>query len=155
MRAFLQLCKLRPLSHDSIPTYRLSNEKPSAIFRLKGTYTSGTAAAAHLAFSQSGNTGGDNVTAILGLAVEPLSSISATLSALPSAVSSASRASAAPDATLLAERIVKHLFNYLSGFGEVVGPQSVVPMGVVVRWYESFLGKVRAGGMGFLEREQE
>jgi hypothetical protein len=30
----------------------------------------------------------------------------------------------------------------------------MIPMAVVARWYESFLAKVRAGGIGFLEREE-
>jgi hypothetical protein len=59
------------------------------------------------------------------------------------------------DPTVLAERIVKHLFNYVSGFvggGSGITPESAVPMGVIVKWYDSFLSKVRAGGVGFLER---
>lgn len=58
------------------------------------------------------------------------------------------------DPTLLAERIVKHLFNYVSGFsgGTGVTPESLVPMSVIARWYEGFMGKVRNGGIGFLER---
>lgn len=93
------------------------------------------------------------MTAILGLAIEPLSTISQAAASLPSAVGAPTTRS--PDATKLAERIVKHLFNYLSGFGNVVGPQTMVPMSVVMKWYESFLAKIRAGGAGFLEREQE
>ncbi len=59
----------------------------------------------------------------------------------------------AKDPTFLAERIVKHLFNYISGFlGDGLGPDVMVPMALVAKWYESFLGKVRAGGVGFLER---
>jgi len=64
-----------------------------------------------------------------------------------------------PDATLLAERIVKNLFNYVSGFvpGGGVGmvtADSVVPMGVIAKWYEKFLSKVKAGGVAFLESEE-
>jgi hypothetical protein len=60
----------------------------------------------------------------------------------------------AKDPTLLAERIVKHLFNYVSGFvgGSGVTPEVAVPMSIIAKWYESFMGKVRAGGIGFLER---
>ena len=58
------------------------------------------------------------------------------------------------DPTVLAERIVKHLFNYLSGFagGGGVTPESVVPMNIIAKWYDIFLSKMRAGGIGFLER---
>ena len=56
----------------------------------------------------------------------------------------------------MAERIVKHLFNYLSGFasGGPLTPDSAVPMGMSVRWYESFVTKVRNSGIGFLENQE-
>ena len=61
------------------------------------------------------------------------------------------------DPTMLAERIVKHLFNYISGFtgggGGMMTPEAMIPMGVIAKWYESFLNKVKAGGVGFLERD--
>jgi hypothetical protein len=95
------------------------------------------------------------VTAILGLAVEPLPAIAAQLAALPAA-STANAVAPLRDPTLLAERVVKHLFNYVSGFtGGSVGADVVVPMGLIVKWYESFVGKVRNGGVGFLERGDE
>jgi len=58
------------------------------------------------------------------------------------------------DPTALAEKIIKHLLNYISGFtgGGGVNADVAVPMSVISRWYESFLSKVRAGGVGFLER---
>ena len=58
------------------------------------------------------------------------------------------------DPTVLAERIVKHLFNYVSGFtgGSGMSPDVAVPMSVIAKWHESFMGKIRAGGVGFLER---
>lgn len=49
---------------------------------------------------------------------------------------------------------MKHLINYISGFmGSGLGPEVVLPMSVIIKWYESFLSKVKAGGIGFLERE--
>lgn len=134
----------------------LSNEKPSAIFRLRGSFTQSSASAPHTAFSNTSsllNGAGTDVTAILGLAIEPLPQIQSQLTQLPSAVARTS--TIAQDPTLLAERIVKHLFNYLSGFvGDSGGvtPELAVPMSIVIKWYESFMGKVRAGGVGFLER---
>jgi Protein of unknown function (DUF775) len=76
------------------------------------------------------------------------------MSSLPSAVAK-SGPDPMKDPTLLAERIVKHLFNYVSGFvggGGGVTPESAVPMSIIAKWYESFMSKVRAGGVGFLER---
>ncbi|TFK31333.1 hypothetical protein BDQ12DRAFT_729652 [Crucibulum laeve] len=135
----------------------LSNEKPSAIFRLRGTFTpsSNTSATAQTAFSstQPNPNNTNDVTAILGFAIEPLAAIANQMSSLPSALSRPG-----PDLTkdpaALAERIVKHLFNYVSGFvgSAGVGPDVTVPMSIIARWYEQFSGKLRAGGVGFLER---
>ncbi|KAJ7481833.1 hypothetical protein FB451DRAFT_1237291 [Mycena latifolia] len=132
----------------------LSNEKPSAIFRLRGTFTPQGASAAHSALSSSAGPAPMEDTAVLGLSIEPLTLIAAQLP------SSGTVAKAEPqplrDPTLLAERIVKHLFNYVSGFtGGGVGPDVAVPMALVAKWYESFIGKVRNGGVGFLERGED
>ncbi|TFK67612.1 DUF775-domain-containing protein [Pluteus cervinus] len=135
----------------------LSNEKPSAIFRLRGTFTAtDTASAAHQTFSQAGVQiphNPNDVTAVLGLSIEPLTQIQAQLStALVKPSSTVEK-----DPVWLAERIVKHMFNYISGFvGGMggVGLESAVPMSVVAKWYESFVRKVRAGGIGFLERDE-
>jgi len=138
----------------------LSNEKPSAIFRLRGTYNQTSTSTSHTAFSGA-TTGAPNasndVAAVLGLSIEPLPQILAQLSTLPAQV--AKPGGLMQDPTLLAERIVKHLFNYVAGFaggggrGGNVTPELSVPMNVIVKWYESFMSKVKAGGIGFLERE--
>ncbi|TFY70492.1 hypothetical protein EVG20_g2520 [Dentipellis fragilis] len=138
----------------------LSNDKPSAIFRLRGTFSSAQSTAAHAAFSNNAQPSLDSsndVTAVLGLAIEPLPQILAEVGSLPSAVVKPSPAT--PDATLLAEKIVKHLFNYVSGFisgsgGSNVTPDSLVPMSLIARWYEQFIGKVKAGGIAFLDRQE-
>ena len=61
------------------------------------------------------------------------------------------------DATLLAERIVKHLLNYISSFmggmPNMLTPDVSIPMGVIAQWYERFTTKLRTGGAGFLERD--
>ncbi|KAH9996332.1 hypothetical protein BJV77DRAFT_176700 [Russula vinacea] len=49
------------------------------------------------------------------------------------------------DGAILAE-IVKHLFNYISGFvsgssGTSLSPDSMDPMSLIARWYESFWSK--------------
>jgi protein Hikeshi len=94
------------------------------------------------------------VTALLGIAIEPLEDIMRQVSSLPSAV--ATRRDPATDATLLAEKIVKHLFNYLSGFagGTALTPEVTIPIGTIVRWYESFISKVKNSGIGFLENQE-
>jgi protein Hikeshi len=109
-----------------------------------------------------------DVTAILGFSVEPLTQIQAQMASIPpsnlgtnASVNPAGFGGVVskpgPDATLLAERIVKNLFHYVSGFapgGGLVTADSLVSMSVIAKWYEKFLSKVKAGGVGFLEREE-
>ena len=144
---------------------RLSNEKPSAIFRLRGTFTPSnpnTTITAAFSTTSNGQTifqqqQSLDVTAVLGLSIEPLSQIAVQVQSLPSSLVKPG-VDVTRDPTLLAERIVKHLFNYISGFtggggGGMMSPQAMIPMGVIAKWYENFLNKVKAGGVGFLERD--
>ena len=92
---------------------------------------------------------------MLGIAIEPLSQIMTQAGSSPSALTSQPS-----DPAVLAEKIVKHMFNYISGFvsgssaaGSALTPDSTVPMSLIARWYESFLGKVRGSGIGFLDRQ--
>lgn len=161
-----------PIIHNdlnSTDSSRLSNEKPSAIFRLRGTFSSDSSAAqtafsASPAFSTQTAPSAD-VTAILGFSIEPLAQIQAQVAAIPRAAPSAAPSGSSmmvksgPDPSLLAERVVKNLFNYLSGFAPggsegAITADSLVPMGVIAKWYEKFLSKVKAGGVGFLENEE-
>ncbi|KAI0301276.1 DUF775-domain-containing protein [Russula brevipes] len=134
----------------------LSNEKPSAIFRLRGNFVS-QSSSSQAAFSNPMQaTTGAGVTAVLGISIEPLPQILEQVNALPSATP---KPVASPsDGAMLAEKVVKHLFNYISGFvsgsGASLSPESVVPMNLIAKWYESFLSKVRAGGIGFLDRQE-
>jgi len=145
----------------------LSNDKPSAIFRLRGSFSSSSASAAQDRFSiySQGNetaAAAQDVTAILGVSIEPLAQIQYQIASSSSSSSSSSalvpsskQTDLANQPVLLAERIVKHLINYISSFvGGGVGPEVMLPMSVIVKWYESFLSKVKAGGTGFLERDK-
>lgn len=134
--------------------YRLSNEKPSAIFRLRGTYTPTTANGAFDS-GMSMSPDSTDVVSVLGLSIEPLSDIELQLATLPAALVKP-RPDLSQDPTLMAEKIVKNLFNYVSGFAGgngSVSPQFSIPMGLIAKWYEIFMSKVRNGGIGFLERE--
>lgn len=144
-------------------SHRLSNEKPSAIFRLRGTFTPSnpnTNITAAFSSTYNGQNGfqqqSQDVTAVLGLSIEPLSQIALQVQSLPSSLVKPG-VDLTRDPTMLAERIVKHLFNYISGFtgggGGMMTPEAMIPMGVIAKWYESFLNKVKAGGVGFLERD--
>ena len=95
----------------------------------------------------------NDVTAILGLSIEPLAQIQVQLAS--SLVKVTPGTEPAKDPVWLAERIVKHLFNYISGFvNGAVGPESAVPMGLVAKWYEGFTRKIKTSGAGFLERDE-
>lgn len=135
------------LALDASP--RLSNEKPSAIFRVRGTFGASDYAGSQRftqSFQQqsqaiiSGSTASENVTALLGIAIEPVDAVISQVSTLSSGKSVA-------DPNVLAERIARHLLNYTSSFGTTSIPQRAIE-----QWYESFCGKVRAIGTSFLER---
>ncbi|KAJ3761733.1 DUF775-domain-containing protein [Lentinula raphanica] len=142
----------------------LSNDKPSSIFRLRSSFTSSTTTRA---FDSSSNpemlSDPSDTTAVLGIAIEPLAQIFPQIQSLPSqnqqgptAVDSTTVARPPIDPTLLAERIVRHLFNYISGFASSqLGPDVAVPMGIIAKWYEVFMSKVKNSGTAFLERDAE
>ena len=135
---------------------RLSNDKPSAIFRLRGTFTPG-AGAGPVAFAGGVNpTVGEDVTATLGIAIEPLSQIAPALPdpGIASGSGVVVAGAGTSDPGHLAEQVVKHLFNFISSFMEsgVVNENTFVPMSVIVRWYEGFKTKLRNMGPGFLDR---
>jgi len=96
-----------------------------------------------------------DVTAILGLSVEPLDQIQMQIASLPSSIAKPNQ-DPSRDPTVLAEKIVKNLFNYLSGFtgGGAMSPEVAIPMGLIVKWYEGFMSKVRNSGIAFLEKEE-
>lgn len=93
------------------------------------------------------------VNAILGIAIEPMPQIMQEVASLPSAL--APKRDPVADTTLMAERIVKHLFNYLSGFasGGPLTPDVAIPLTTIVRWYESFISKIKNSGVAFLENQ--
>ncbi|KAI0299403.1 DUF775-domain-containing protein [Multifurca ochricompacta] len=124
----------------------LSNEKPSAIFRLRGNFVS-QSSSSQAAFSNPAQPAtGTGVTAVLGLSIEPLSQILEQVSTLSSSVSKPTPSSS--DATILAEKVAKHLK------GASLSPDSMIPMSVIAKWYDSFLSKARVGGIGFLDRQE-
>ena len=94
---------------------------------------------------------GGGITAILGFSIEPLEQIAPQISTLQSALVPIQDATKNP--MVLAEKIVKHLQNYLSSFmGRDVTTETMVPMGILGQWFDSFQSKLRAGGVGFLDR---
>jgi hypothetical protein len=86
-------------------------------------------------------TASEDVTALLGIAIEPVDAVISQISALPST------GKPVADPAVLAERIARHLLNFTSSFG-----MASIPQRAIEQWYESFCSKVRAMGTSFLER---
>lgn len=127
---------------------RVSNEKPSAIFRLRGAGADNQSTAG-LGTPMST----EDITATLGISIETVDVVQAQVAALKSSSGFTQQSPANTslnDPVVLAERIVKHLFNHLSSFEMRVGPQTVVPLGVIQKWYDALVHKLKAGGAGFL-----
>ena len=81
----------------------LSNAKPSAIFRLGGTH----------------NTSNEQVTASLGISIEPLVSVDAQVSRIPKNVTTSTSnaiAVAPPSIATVTTRVVKNLYNFLTSY---------------------------------------
>jgi hypothetical protein len=145
---------------------RLSNDKPSAIFRVRSTFAfaaSDDPASASQRFTQSfqqqsqppvpvpvpvpASAAPPDVTALLGIAIEPVDAVFSQVSTLTLTTLPSSPKSALADPAVLAERIARHLLNFASSF-----PTTTIPQTAIEQWYHSFCGKVRAMGTSFLER---
>jgi hypothetical protein len=101
--------------------------------------------------------GGDSIIAILGFSVEPLGDVTSQVSGLSSSSAPSTSAPIRPtDAAAIAERIVKNLMDYISGFAPPGAKgHTTVPLSLIQKWYESLLAKINAGRLGFLERSEE
>lgn len=160
-------------------------EKQSAIFRLRGNTQSGAAAAA-AGTNASDNmvdesgfypTGGENVTAQLGISIEPIGQAQQKLMMLPAHLSLSAPANSQPSggalvprdgmsdsnalahrdsaATLtLARRIIKNAFNYLGSFSSGPPGSEMVPMREFQSWWNKFERRL-AIDSSFLEKEEE
>lgn len=142
--------RVRELQHiisspDVIP--RLSNEKPSAIFRLRESYTPSNAGSnSQTIFSTQATA--DTSTLILGFALETIDDVERQVTSLPSKPTM----DLTKDPVVLAERVAQNLINYLAGFVPSTGANgdNMVPMHVVTRWFETFRTKLQSRGIGFL-----
>ncbi|KAF3907689.1 hypothetical protein AA313_de0207394 [Arthrobotrys entomopaga] len=164
----------------------LSAEKQSAIFRLKGAAIHGVAAGGVTAGTSSSDTmideseafsygigiAGDDVTAQLGISVEPIDLVRQKLMALPAHLSSLTNTSQQPtggliprpstqvvrpapsrsDIPKLARKIIENAFNYLGSFSSGPPGAEVVPMREFQSWWNKFERKL-ANDSSFLEKE--
>ncbi|KAK6539773.1 hypothetical protein TWF694_009966 [Orbilia ellipsospora] len=164
----------------------LSAEKQSAIFRLKGTAGHGVAGSGVTArtnssdtmvdesdaFNYSGGIAGEDLTAQLGISIEPIELVRQKLMALPAHLSSLTNtsqqqvgglisrpspqpirtAASRPDIPKLARKIIENAFNYLGSFSSGPPGSEVVPMREFQSWWNKFERKL-AVDASFLEKE--
>ncbi|CAG8446361.1 3356_t:CDS:2 [Ambispora leptoticha] len=146
----------------------LSNEKPSAIFRLRGTIIPGSGSSStnlnSPKFLTGGNTSMDmndmsdttpQVTATLGISIEPIALVESQMANLPTHVKTDSMLT--PDNIgQAAANILKNLYNYVTSFAtssppmgmQLIGQninmyQSYIPLKVFQDWYDGFMRKVK------------
>lgn len=139
----------------------LSNEKPSAIFKLKGALPPQS--------SELGQAPSDS--AIIGIMCEPIDSVQAQTANLPSASSSAGAlvttgSQAANNNLTIALKCAKNFLNYLSSFAQSAPSGSSIQgilqnpdaqtamMGLCERWYKNLEAKTR-NNVDWLNKEQD
>ncbi len=115
----------------------IANEKPSALFRVN---------------LPDGIAGEVN----LGISVESVQAIQSQMAQLAQNPSSPNAAAKRPpDTRLLAQRIIKNAFNFLSSFaGNTANGIEVVPLKSFQEWWSKFERRVQ-NDPGFLEREED
>jgi protein Hikeshi len=103
---------------------------------------------------------------ILGISIEEAGSVASRITELQAAKSSSTAASGSlalvpagaaqartqPSTLVLAQRIIKNAFNFLSSFSGQAGQVEVVPMKAFEDWWKKFESRVRSDP-GFLERD--
>jgi hypothetical protein len=95
----------------------------------------------------------DEGEAILGISVEPLESVQAQVAALEGALVVKS-SMGPPPTTVLARRIIKDAFNFLSSFATGSPSGDVVPLKSFQDWWVKFEKKIEYDPT-FLERDDE
>ncbi|GAA5923434.1 hypothetical protein JCM1841_003325 [Sporobolomyces salmonicolor] len=143
----------------------LTNAKPSAIFRLRGTFIPSSLSSSSSFASLSANSPSSSTTATLGILCEPLPSVEAQLAALSqtsvgvaanpansTALVPARPGAGGPDPVQLAQLIGKNLFNAIAGFVQPLpdGSGSWVEFGLIEKWYRNFERKLKTTGVNFL-----
>lgn len=133
----------------------LSNAKPSAIFRLRGTFIP-SANATSFKHPSLAAAAAPATTAHLGFSCEPVAAVEAQVAALGSTAAVANPASssalvvsgsqASVDPLTLAQRVGKNLVSYVGGFAQAVTlpdgtTKYALDLSVVEKWYRYALSK--------------
>ncbi|CDS02162.1 uncharacterized protein SPSC_02299 [Sporisorium scitamineum] len=125
----------------------LRNTKPSAIFKV--TKPASTPETATLGISIEPDQLVDQQIASLPSSSTPTTNTSANQFALTTAAPTTQGADAA--ALMLAPKIAKNAFSYLSSFAPDSAPQTVP---LLQKWLEQLERKLRAQGVGFLDKQE-
>lgn len=116
---------------------RISNSKQSAIFKISKHDADGVGAA----------------TITLGISIEPAQHVEAQLAQMPpnqpAPPTSVAVAKPQPPIHTLAQRIITHAFNFVSGFAR---PDGSIPLKAFETWWTKFSSKLE-NDPAFLERE--
>ncbi|KZO91036.1 DUF775-domain-containing protein [Calocera viscosa TUFC12733] len=145
----------------------LSNQKPSAIFRLRGilpgqsTQGDGDMGMDDETGVSAASNSSSADTAQIGISMEPIDQVQEQVVSLSSNSRSLVpvRPPAPPpttsDPVYLTGLILKNLFNYLTSFthDNTLNPNNTVQIGMIQKWYDSLMHKLKVGGTGFLERQ--
>ncbi|GBC08190.1 hypothetical protein RclHR1_07960006 [Rhizophagus clarus] len=130
----------------------ISNEKPSAIFRLRGTTISSSSAFGTRLLTSGINTTqfGANIssiTATLGISIEPINVVEEQVLSLPQQIN----ASIPEYTTQISTNVLKNLYNYATSFATSIVPfdaqkigigNSYISTKIFQDWYDGFTRKV-------------
>jgi protein Hikeshi len=143
----------------------ISNEKPSAIFRINNPVAAALSQDEDAMVDESAPTptsltGTGDI--ILGISIEPAVEVSQQLALLKSArvqspvepAPSMALATRPPSTKLLAQRIIRNAFNFLASFAGGSGDNEVVPLRSFQDWWVKFEKKIELDP-GFLERDDD
>lgn len=126
----------------------VGNEKQSAIFKVNW---GGSETGQGMTDGMNGDTSAGDIN--LGISIEPAANIQAQLASLQSESSTSTALVKRPPTTkVLAQRIIKNAFNFLSSFSGSAGGQEVVPLRSFQDWWKKFEGRIE-NDPGFLERD--
>jgi hypothetical protein len=119
--------------------------KESSVFKIKGS-SDGTG-------DSTDGAPGIGTDLVIGVSVEPASSVASRLAEMPGPKLPVSSSSSTPPA-VLAQRIIQSAFNFLASFSGTAGPDQVevVPLKAFEDWWRKYESRLRTDP-GFLERE--
>lgn len=135
----------------------IANEKPSAIFRVKGLGAGEDNAGGMDDMVDEGGAGMIPGEVVLGISVEEVAVVEANMARLKAGHADGSNNSASMqlakriDPKVLAMKVIQNAYDYLSSFAENRGGEEVVPLKRFMDWWKKFESRANKEE-GFLER---